>query len=122
MGWSPLGTQFCLELGFGMLIALAFVSRAPLGLFFFRLMGSTEHRMEWTEGTLGARYRTPVPSEGKLGGATLLLYSDGISDRFEPGDYPGITMDEPSVAARNVVERFGKDYDDASCIVLRCRA
>lgn len=41
MGWSPLGTQFCLELGFGMLIALAFVSRAPLGLFFFRLMGST---------------------------------------------------------------------------------
>ena len=41
MGWSPLGTQFCLELGFGVLVALAFVSRAPLGVFFFRLMGTT---------------------------------------------------------------------------------
>jgi hypothetical protein len=41
MGWSVLGTQFCLELAFGVLVALAFVHRAPLGVFFFRLMGTT---------------------------------------------------------------------------------
>jgi hypothetical protein len=41
MGWSILGTQFCLELAFGVLVALAFVHRAPLGVFFFRLMGTT---------------------------------------------------------------------------------
>lgn len=41
MGWSVLGTQFCLELGFGVFVALAFVHRAPLGVFFFRLMGTT---------------------------------------------------------------------------------
>jgi hypothetical protein len=41
MGWSPLGTQFCLELAFGVLVALMFVHRAPLGVFFFRLMGTT---------------------------------------------------------------------------------
>lgn len=41
MGWSTLGTQFLLELGFGVLVALAFVARAPLGTFFFRLMGTT---------------------------------------------------------------------------------
>ena len=40
MGWSALGTQFCLELAFGVLVALAFVHRAPLGVFFFRLMGT----------------------------------------------------------------------------------
>jgi len=41
MGWSPLGTQFCLELGFGVLLALAIVGRAPLGPFFHRVLGTT---------------------------------------------------------------------------------
>jgi hypothetical protein len=41
MPWSSLGAQFCLELAFGVLVSLAFVARAPLGVFFFRLMGGT---------------------------------------------------------------------------------
>ncbi len=41
MAWSPLGTQFCLELAFGTLLGLCLVQRAPLGLFFHRLMGIT---------------------------------------------------------------------------------
>ncbi len=41
MGWSPLGTQFCLELAFGVLLALAFVPRAPVGVLFYRVMGTT---------------------------------------------------------------------------------
>ena len=41
MGWSDLGTQFCLELAFGVLAGLACIPRAPLGAFFYRLMGST---------------------------------------------------------------------------------
>ena len=38
--WSDLGAQFCLELAFGVLLALAFVPKAPVGRFFYRLMGS----------------------------------------------------------------------------------
>ncbi len=41
MSWASLGTQFCLELAFGVLVALAVVARAPLGTFFFRVMGVT---------------------------------------------------------------------------------
>jgi len=41
MPWSSLGAQFCLELAFGVLVTLVFVARAPLGVFFFRLMGAT---------------------------------------------------------------------------------
>lgn len=41
MTWIPLSTQFCLELAFGVLVGLAFLSRAPLGLFFHRMMGAT---------------------------------------------------------------------------------
>jgi hypothetical protein len=40
VGWSSLGTQFCLEIAFGVLFALAFVPRAPVGAFFYRLMGT----------------------------------------------------------------------------------
>ena len=39
MEWSDLGAQFCLQLAFGTLFALAFVPRAPVGHFFYRLMG-----------------------------------------------------------------------------------
>ncbi len=40
MSWDRLGTQFCLELAFGVLLSLAFVGRAPLGPFFHRVMGT----------------------------------------------------------------------------------
>jgi len=41
MAWPPIGTQFCLEIGFGVLLALAFVPEAPVGAFFYRLLGAT---------------------------------------------------------------------------------
>ena len=41
MTWSELGSQFALELAFGVLLALAFVPRAPVGKLFYRLMGGT---------------------------------------------------------------------------------
>ena len=40
MPWSPLATQFCLQLAFGVLVALAFVPRAPVGVLFYRVMGT----------------------------------------------------------------------------------
>lgn len=41
MAWSSLGTQFCLELAFGVLLGLCAIRRAPVGTFFYRLMGTT---------------------------------------------------------------------------------
>jgi hypothetical protein len=41
MGWNALGTQFCLELAFGVLLALAFVPKAPVGTLFYRIMATT---------------------------------------------------------------------------------
>lgn len=40
MGWNALGTQFCLELAFGVLLALAFVPKAPVGTLFYRIMAT----------------------------------------------------------------------------------
>jgi hypothetical protein len=41
MSWSLLASQFCLQLGLGVLVALGFVTRAPVGRFFYRMMGAT---------------------------------------------------------------------------------
>jgi hypothetical protein len=41
MAWSPLATQFCLELAFGVLFGLALIPKAPMGTFFYRMMGTT---------------------------------------------------------------------------------
>jgi hypothetical protein len=40
MAWTLLAQQFLLELGFGVLLALAFVPGAPVGALFYRLMGT----------------------------------------------------------------------------------
>lgn len=40
MGWNTLATQFCLELAFGVFVALAFVPTAPVGRLFYRVMAT----------------------------------------------------------------------------------
>lgn len=40
MVWSDLAGQFCLELAFGAFLGLAWISRAPMGVFFYRMMGT----------------------------------------------------------------------------------
>ena len=41
MAWSDLGTQFCLELAVGVLVAMAFVPKAPVVVLFYRVMGTS---------------------------------------------------------------------------------
>ena len=41
MSWPDLTMQFCLQLAFGVLLALSFVPRAPVGKLFYRVMGTT---------------------------------------------------------------------------------
>jgi hypothetical protein len=60
------------------------------------------------ERTLGVRPRDLV-----------LLYTDGVSDRFGVDDYRGLLADEPATVAQVVVDRFGKSHDDATCLAFR---
>ena len=40
MTWPLIGTQFCLQITFGVLLAMAFVPKAPVGVLFYRVMGT----------------------------------------------------------------------------------
>ena len=56
MAWSPLATQFCLELAFGVLLFLALMPRAPMGVFFWRMMGVTALIPLLAAGVMSALY------------------------------------------------------------------
>jgi serine phosphatase RsbU (regulator of sigma subunit) len=64
--------------------------------------------------------RTPFPQTLELeAGDLIVLYTDGVRDRFTSDDYPALFHHTPKDVARTIVERFGKDYDDAACIAVR---
>jgi serine phosphatase RsbU (regulator of sigma subunit) len=88
-----------------------------------RLFGKAETRLVSQDGVLGQNMRTPRPQTLQLEpGDLIVLYTDGVSDRFTSDDYPGVLRHAAKEVASNIVQRFGKDYDDAACIAVRYNA
>ncbi|MCR9255287.1 MAG: SpoIIE family protein phosphatase [Alphaproteobacteria bacterium] len=72
-------------------------------------------------GTLGLAIRTVrVQTEPLTLGDVVVLHSDGISSTVNLREYPDILAGEPSVASHEIVRRFGRKYDDVSCLVVKC--
>jgi serine phosphatase RsbU (regulator of sigma subunit) len=96
------------------------VDYAAIGNTVLRRFGMKETRLVSQDGVLGQNMRTPLPQRLQLEtGDVIVLYTDGVSDRFTRDDYPEVTRHPPKEVANNVVQRFGKDYDDAACIAVR---
>ena len=55
-------------------------------------------------------------------GEVVVLFTDGLSERISPSEYPRLELETPPMIANNLIKLFGKSYDDASCIVIKCRA
>ena len=87
-----------------------------------RLFGAETRTFEFGEGVLGQRVRTPRSTLLALRPTdVVILFSDGVAGRFRNDDYPSLGLDPAPAIAFNVVSRFGKGIDDASCAVMRCR-
>jgi phosphoserine phosphatase RsbX len=87
-----------------------------------RLFGAVTRTFEFGDGVLGQRVRTPHPVAFALRPTdVVILFSDGVAGRFRPDDYPSLGLDPAPTIAFNVVSRFGKGIDDASCAVMRCK-
>jgi hypothetical protein len=87
-----------------------------------RLLGAVTRTFEFGEGVLGQRVRTPRPVQLALRPTdVVILFSDGVAGRFRLDDYPSLGLDPAPTIAFNVVTRFGKGMDDASCAVMRCK-
>lgn len=85
-----------------------------------RRFGSGTERLVATDGIVGGNMRTPREQRMTLSPRdTVLMYTDGVQDRFELRDRPQLLLQDAETIARTVVRLFSKDYDDAACIVLR---
>jgi negative regulator of sigma-B (phosphoserine phosphatase) len=85
-----------------------------------RRFGKAETRFVSQDGVLGQNMRTPLAQTLQLEpGDLIVLYTDGVSDRFTSDDYPGVLRHPSEEVANNIVQRFGKGHDDAACIALR---
>jgi anti-sigma regulatory factor (Ser/Thr protein kinase) len=59
-------------------------------------------------------YEYPLPPS-----AVLLMHSDGVVDRWNPTDYPGLLARSPQVIAGTVLRDAGTRRDDAGVLVAR---
>lgn len=85
-----------------------------------RRFGETDTRLVSQDGVLGQNMRTPrCQTLELLAGDAIVLYTDGVSDRFTIADYPGVLRHHPRELTDNIVQRFGKDHDDAACVAVR---
>lgn len=55
-------------------------------------------------------------------GGILFMHSDGISSSFKLEDYPGLLEESPEISTSKIVRRYGKIYDDASCVIVKFEA
>jgi phosphoserine phosphatase RsbX len=87
-----------------------------------RIFGDATKSVEFGDGVLGQRVRSPRPQALSLKPAdVLVMFSDGVLSRFGLENYPSLGLDPAPTIALNVVRRFGKELDDASCAVIRCK-
>ena len=96
------------------------IDYVSIGNTALRRFGKAETRLVSQDGVLGQNMRTPRPQTLQLDpGDLIVLYTDGVSDRFTTDDYPGLLLHAPKEVANNIVRRFGKNHDDAACIAVR---
>ena len=96
------------------------VDYVGIGNTSMRRFGESETRLVSKDGVLGQNMRTPFLQSLKLDpGDLIMLYTDGVSDRFTTDEYPGVRHHAPKEVVRIVIDRFGKDHDDSACIAIR---
>lgn len=71
-------------------------------------------------GTLGARLGKVRQWSGSwTDGATVLMASDGLSESWDIGAYPGLLRRSPQLLANILMRDYGRKVDDATVLVAR---
>lgn len=103
-------------------LASGLASWTAVGNVMLRTIGPLATRLVGADGLVGHALPTPRVTTLRPDAVDLLLLTtDGIREHVTPEDYPGLLGDSAGFAARQVVTRFGREHDDATCIALRMR-
>lgn len=91
-----------------------------IGNIFLRKFGNPSEQAVTQDGVIGYHIRTPKEKRMQIsGGDVLVMHTDGITSYFDVNDYPEILSDDAKTIANNLINKFGKINDDATCIVIR---
>jgi serine phosphatase RsbU (regulator of sigma subunit) len=83
------------------------------------IIGSQDKSFIFKDGMVGSRMRTPlVQSETLIAGDKIILFSDGIQERFYNQCNRLLLKKKPLSVVDTLIENYGKNYDDASCWVV----
>lgn len=86
-----------------------------------RILGPRHSTFVNADGVIG--YMMPHPREeaAQLSpGEVFIMFSDGVRSNFPPADLDGALRDSADFIAAQIMNRYGKKDDDASCLVARC--
>jgi len=99
------------------------LSMAGIGNITCRIFtGLDSERLLSRDGVLGYMHATPKEYTRRLAPhSLLLLHSDGVREHFQPYEHPGILKGAAGTVAAQIVDKFGKGDDDASCLAVRYR-
>jgi hypothetical protein len=93
---------------------------AGVGNTTVRRHGGDDSTLFSVDGNIGSSLRTPVEQTVLLTPDDVLIFlTDGVQGSFRVEDEPNLLLRNVHWIARTIVQRFGKSYDDATCIVLR---
>jgi anti-sigma regulatory factor (Ser/Thr protein kinase) len=97
------------------------IEYAGIGNTDFRVLGGSKPlRFISLNGTLGSRLdRVKVFKEQLPRSSTLVLSTDGISDRWDPESYPGLLGLHPQLLCATVMRDYGRSNDDATILCGR---
>lgn len=98
---------------------LSFAGVGNIGALVYSAEGVASHLLS-TEGIVGYQMRTVRGVQRAWSrGDTLVMYSDGVSGRWNLARYPALLGRHPVVAASVLFRDFARDNDDATLLVAR---
>jgi serine phosphatase RsbU (regulator of sigma subunit) len=101
-------------------LATGQLSYCAVGNIVARKIGRRSLHLTTTEGIVGHSMNRLSPETTVMESSDLLvLFSDGIPDRFSVEELAGLQSRDAWGIARHLVKEYGKPYDDATCIALR---
>jgi anti-sigma regulatory factor (Ser/Thr protein kinase) len=86
----------------------------------FVLTEDSRHSLTSTPGIVGHNVGRPQTYEVALPpGGVLVLHSDGLRSRWQPGDFPGLLAVNPALIAGQLLWQAGTHRDDAAIVVVK---
>lgn len=91
-----------------------------IGNIAVRIVGNRPARFVSRDGIVGYGHLRPHRSQFRMvPGDVLMMYSDGVKDHFDVLEQKPLFSENAEAIADEILDRYGRGTDDASCMILK---